>query len=400
MKHLNNKGYLLVEIVLASVLAMVIAYFLTDLTIKLKNKNDDLLVKTLVSTDQSIIYNTIMNGIHSDGSDFKCDDIKLDVVNKKFEYKEFTTIISEYASLSNFKCEKIGDTVNIEIPLDVKQLPSDDFDVNINMRLSNEETINANKYKCEGDKRLGVYYVTNCVDGNCSYTTKNGLDYLHDFSLDTTINTEKNPTWIIKENDLKGSLSYVGDNCKEETWYVGTNGSNLNCRAGASKNTDIVRKFENCTELKVYRTTMKIDDTHNWFYYYDEEKKEGCYLYGKYLYRDKTKTPNCSSSSGSTGTTNNFCRCTNGKKYSCIDYGLDNQTECSEWCSQNESDISGNNNCTGGDYRELTPFCKCGNGQSYPCARYEIQNNAKCSWFCTIAPQNSFMSEGSNCEES
>ena len=59
-KRLNNKGYMLVEIILASAIAMGIAYFITDLTIKLKNKNDDLLVKTLVSTDQAIIYNTIM----------------------------------------------------------------------------------------------------------------------------------------------------------------------------------------------------------------------------------------------------------------------------------------------------------------------------------------------------
>ena len=44
---LNNKGYLLVEIIVAAALAMTVAWFLTDLTIKLKNKNDDEYVSTV-----------------------------------------------------------------------------------------------------------------------------------------------------------------------------------------------------------------------------------------------------------------------------------------------------------------------------------------------------------------
>ena len=35
---MNNKGYMIVEIIVASVLAMTIAYFLFDLVIKLKEK--------------------------------------------------------------------------------------------------------------------------------------------------------------------------------------------------------------------------------------------------------------------------------------------------------------------------------------------------------------------------
>ena len=49
MKKLNNKGYMLVEIILASVIAFGVAYFILDLVIKLKNKNDDLFVDTPVS---------------------------------------------------------------------------------------------------------------------------------------------------------------------------------------------------------------------------------------------------------------------------------------------------------------------------------------------------------------
>ena len=63
MNRLNNKGYLLVEIILASALAIGMGYFITQITIKTKNKNDDLLVTSLVSTDQGIIYNGIMKEI-------------------------------------------------------------------------------------------------------------------------------------------------------------------------------------------------------------------------------------------------------------------------------------------------------------------------------------------------
>ena len=38
---LNNKGYMLVEIIVASVIALVMAYFLIDITIRLVNKNND-----------------------------------------------------------------------------------------------------------------------------------------------------------------------------------------------------------------------------------------------------------------------------------------------------------------------------------------------------------------------
>ena len=55
---------MLVEIILASAIAMGIAYFITDLTIKLKNKNDDLLVKTLSSpvpeiSNINILFSTL-----------------------------------------------------------------------------------------------------------------------------------------------------------------------------------------------------------------------------------------------------------------------------------------------------------------------------------------------------
>lgn len=134
MKRLNNKGYMLVEIILAFAIAMVVMYFITDLTIKLKNKNDDLLVKTLVATDQAIIYNTIMRDLYSTGDAINCKyvDDKLTITGNTFEYDGFKNIVSKYAVVGNFVCNDIGsNSISLSIPIEVEQLSEEDFNVNI-----------------------------------------------------------------------------------------------------------------------------------------------------------------------------------------------------------------------------------------------------------------------------
>ena len=90
MKKLNNKGYMLVEIILASVIAFGVAYFILDLVIKLKNKNDDLFVDTLARTDQAIITNTIMRDIYNKNTQFSCENIlnNISVEDNKFKYND------------------------------------------------------------------------------------------------------------------------------------------------------------------------------------------------------------------------------------------------------------------------------------------------------------------------
>ena len=135
-KRLNNKGYMLVEIILASAIAIGVAAFITNLTIKLKNKNDDLLVKTLVYTDQAIIYNEIAKDLYSTNTGIYCNDVrnKLSISGNKFTYNGFTNIVSEYAQLGSFKCEDnptSSRTITITIPITVKQLPKENFNVKL-----------------------------------------------------------------------------------------------------------------------------------------------------------------------------------------------------------------------------------------------------------------------------
>ena len=82
-KKMNNKGYMLIEIILAFALAFAIMYFMMDMVIKLKNKNDDLLVKTLIYSDQAIVSNKIMEHLIDDTDEgttnrFSCDKISVD----------------------------------------------------------------------------------------------------------------------------------------------------------------------------------------------------------------------------------------------------------------------------------------------------------------------------------
>lgn len=117
MKKLNNRGYMLVEIILAFSIAMAVMYVVMDLTIKIKNKNDDLLVRILTYTDQAVIYNMIMGN----KSDLDLFDCKFYVDGNKITYKGHVNEVNKY--VDEVSC--IGSN---RIHIGVKLL-DDDFDV-------------------------------------------------------------------------------------------------------------------------------------------------------------------------------------------------------------------------------------------------------------------------------
>ncbi len=122
MRKLNNKGYLLVEIILASALAVGMAYFMIRLTINVKNKNDDLLVKSLTSTDQGIIYNYFMKKAATE----EIDEANIVIDNQQLKYKgEVVINLNKYAKFGN----KSKTNNYILIPITVEQLVDDVFDV-------------------------------------------------------------------------------------------------------------------------------------------------------------------------------------------------------------------------------------------------------------------------------
>ena len=62
-KKLNNKGYMLVEIIIASVLAFSVTYYLLNLTYEFKDKNEDVYFSTAILSDKINITKNIMNDL-------------------------------------------------------------------------------------------------------------------------------------------------------------------------------------------------------------------------------------------------------------------------------------------------------------------------------------------------
>lgn len=60
---LNRKGYLTVEIILASAVAFAIAFFLMEITVKLVSKTDDVYHETVITYDDAIMINNIKDKI-------------------------------------------------------------------------------------------------------------------------------------------------------------------------------------------------------------------------------------------------------------------------------------------------------------------------------------------------
>ena len=63
---LNRKGYLTVEVILASVAAVAIAFFLMEITIRLVNITDDTLVDTELLTDKALIMENLKSVLEKD----------------------------------------------------------------------------------------------------------------------------------------------------------------------------------------------------------------------------------------------------------------------------------------------------------------------------------------------
>ena len=65
MRKLNRKGYLTIEIILASVMAVAIAFFLIDLTMKLVDTTDNAYVDTVLVTDKALITKNVKENLEN-----------------------------------------------------------------------------------------------------------------------------------------------------------------------------------------------------------------------------------------------------------------------------------------------------------------------------------------------
>jgi len=126
---LNNRGYLLVEVIVASVIAMTLAYFLIDLTMKLTNQNDDYVVATLLETEKVLMTRDFMNDLSKyklqkieTGSSYvqltfeptaeESDIVKrITIVDKVFKYGDYSE--GAYIENENYIEKKFDDKLEV-----------------------------------------------------------------------------------------------------------------------------------------------------------------------------------------------------------------------------------------------------------------------------------------------
>ena len=222
IKRINNKGYMLVEIILASALAFGLAYFILDLTIKLKNKNDDLLVETLVTTDMTIITNRLMEYAIDEGEEFTC---KVENDGKKITYTDKNgnvdtiTYVNEYTDIGKIDC--INELGKINIPLDVKQMESVDYDVVLDYKYEIDDRVEPEcSMSVSGTKIIVTFKDNDYGSGpDIEKVKDNSTDwtFASDSSATRTIN--KNGDYIFNVYDMSGNSFECKLNVKGTTSY-------------------------------------------------------------------------------------------------------------------------------------------------------------------------------------
>ena len=129
----NNKGYMLIEIIMAAAIGIGIAIFVVSLIIKIKNKNDDAVVDSLTTTDTTIVTNKLMEYAIAEKENFDCS--KLTLTGKTLKYdEEIINVFNDYINLSDMRCSNKNGKVSIFIPVDAVQIPGEYYDIEIDYK--------------------------------------------------------------------------------------------------------------------------------------------------------------------------------------------------------------------------------------------------------------------------
>lgn len=172
MRKMNNKGYMLVEIILAFAITFTLLYFIMDLVLKMKNKNDDLLVETVVRTDSTIITNGLMEYAKNVTNDAEASAFcgKIIVEGKKVKYGDdkVIAVVDDIATIGSKSCNYGNGRLKVKIPIGVNQMKDENFDILLDYYYDNKAVCNPVKsYKCKNAKSddSGNYAIE--YDGEC-----------------------------------------------------------------------------------------------------------------------------------------------------------------------------------------------------------------------------------------
>ena len=192
MKKLNNKGYLLVEIIVASVLAMGIAYFLMNLTIRFSREDEDIYRSISWTNDKNILTNKIMRDVYEYGlvsvnvdsntsivftfGDDSSKELVIDEANRNITYGDYESKIDSSFQLGDVSVVNDEDYLSVRIPM--KSIYSSlDYGIYLFIPYSVESFINT---------KLSTYLLSLYHDGTKkSVTTAGGesIDQVSDLGL-------------------------------------------------------------------------------------------------------------------------------------------------------------------------------------------------------------------------
>lgn len=180
---LRNKGYLLVEIIVAFTIAMIMVYFLLEIVINLKNLNEDYYVDTKLENDKTLMTKHVMDDVNQyelvevnkSGNTvlltFKDDDReftkKLSIDDKMFMYGEFDTATNRYDNDTLFT--KTFDTsLNVENPT---------IEV---LCYKNNRYVDCDGTGDEEHKQLNIEFSAKTIYSDYDYGVNLKIDYVRD----------------------------------------------------------------------------------------------------------------------------------------------------------------------------------------------------------------------------
>lgn len=161
------------------------------------------------------------------------------------------------------------------------------------------DIINGARYWCKsysGTNRLRVYYVTTCNGTTCKYTYLNGISINNASTYFG--NDVSNPATPYEASRAQMSTA-IGTACFTE-YYINPSSSlvtnsKLPCYEAAYAGTKVADIPVGCSKIESFRTTRKVDNNgNNWYYVADK----GCYINGGAL---QSAYPSACSSGGSGG---------------------------------------------------------------------------------------------------
>ena len=150
----DNKGYMLVEIIVASTIAMTMAFFLMEMTLKVVNKNNDYYVESVLLFDKNIVTKEIMDDINSkklvgvekiDNSTYnlKYDDNttkELSVNGKVISYGNYQKKLADELNVGQIELNNDNDTLTLSIPA-YTNYSKEDYGIKIVVPYSNIEIV-------------------------------------------------------------------------------------------------------------------------------------------------------------------------------------------------------------------------------------------------------------------